>query len=61
MPDRLLGKVLILFVLAFVLAGCGGSKPIALEGVEIREYQGIKLSSVNDFRENSIAGPQYVS
>jgi DMSO/TMAO reductase YedYZ molybdopterin-dependent catalytic subunit len=32
-----------------------------LEGVEIREYEGEKLSSINDFRENSIAGPQQVS
>jgi DMSO/TMAO reductase YedYZ molybdopterin-dependent catalytic subunit len=32
-----------------------------LEGAEIREYQGEKLSSINDFRENSIAGPQNVS
>jgi len=31
-----------------------------LEPVEIREYQGEKLSSVNDFRENSIKGPQYI-
>lgn len=31
-----------------------------LRPVEIREYQGDKLSSVNDFRENSIRGPQYV-
>jgi DMSO/TMAO reductase YedYZ molybdopterin-dependent catalytic subunit len=31
-----------------------------LESVEIREYQGEKLSSVNDFRENSIGGPQYI-
>lgn len=30
------------------------------ELAEIREYQGIKLSSVNDFRENSIKGPQYI-
>lgn len=27
---------------------------------EIREYQGEALSSINDFRENSIIGPQYV-
>jgi len=32
-----------------------------LESVEIREYQGEKLSSVNDFRENSIKGPQQVN
>ena len=31
-----------------------------LEHVEIREYQGEKLSSVGDFRENSIKGPQQV-
>jgi len=28
--------------------------------VEIQEYQGQDLSSVNNFRENSIRGPQYV-
>lgn len=31
-----------------------------LEPVEIREYEGEKLSSVDDFRENSIKGPQYI-
>jgi len=31
-----------------------------LEPVEIREYEGKKLSSVDDFRENSIKGPQYI-
>ena len=31
-----------------------------LEAVEIREYEGEKLSSMNDFRENSIKGPQHV-
>lgn len=31
-----------------------------LESVEIREYQGEKLSSVDDFRENSIGGPQHI-
>ena len=31
-----------------------------LDAVEIREYQGQKLSSVNDFRENSIKGTQKV-
>jgi len=31
-----------------------------LKPVEVREYKGEKLSSVNDFRENSIKGPQYV-
>ena len=28
--------------------------------VEITEYEGVDLSSIDDFRENSIKGPQYV-
>ncbi|MGZ4928190.1 MAG: molybdopterin-dependent oxidoreductase [Halobacteriota archaeon] len=32
-----------------------------LDTVEVRDYQGQKLSSVNDFVENSIKGPQYVN
>jgi len=35
-------------------------EPDTLEPVEIREYQGQKLSSATDFRENSIKGPQFV-
>jgi len=31
-----------------------------LAGVEVREYKGENLSSIDDFRENSIKGPQYV-
>ena len=31
-----------------------------LTPVEIREYNGQKLSSLDDFRENSIKGPQYI-
>jgi len=42
---------------SFFLLGCIQG-PIELDGVEIREYQGEKLSSVQDFRENSIKGPQ---
>jgi len=37
-----------------------GPGPLMLPSAEIREYQGEDLSSVNDFRENSIKGPQYV-
>jgi len=55
-------------VLAAVLVGVNGCKSDTgpdetedLESVEIREYQGEKLSSVNDFRENSIKGPQQVN
>ncbi|UCF59563.1 MAG: molybdopterin-dependent oxidoreductase [Candidatus Bathyarchaeota archaeon] len=31
-----------------------------LRPVEIREYEGKKLSSIDDFRENSIKGPQFI-
>lgn len=33
---------------------------IKLQGVEVRQYEGQNLSSVNDFRENSIKGSQNV-
>ena len=49
---------------AGLLAACSGySGPTiqALQTVEIREYQGENLSSIGDFRENSIKGPQTVS
>jgi DMSO/TMAO reductase YedYZ molybdopterin-dependent catalytic subunit len=32
-----------------------------LSSVEIKEYQGQKLGSIDDFRENSINGPQYIN
>lgn len=41
--------------------GCFEQQNIQLDAVEIREYQGEKLSSVNDFRENSIKGPQQIN
>ena len=44
--------------------GCVGDrgmdKPEELEPVEVREYEGIELSSADDLRENSIKGPQHV-
>ncbi len=51
------------FITAFALAGCQVTPPEMPgdpDAVEIREYQGQDLSSVDDFRENSIRGPQYV-
>ena len=38
----------------------GSAGPNALPAVEVRSYQGNDLSSVNDFHENSIRGPQHV-
>ena len=54
--------VLIILVIAFVLIFLRTQRKstIELPPVEIRDYQGEKLSSVLDFRENSIKGPQYV-
>ena len=36
------------------------TEPTDLGEVEIREYQGEDLSSINAFRENSIKGPQHI-
>jgi DMSO/TMAO reductase YedYZ molybdopterin-dependent catalytic subunit len=50
-------------VLLPALAGCPANNETnggTLAPKEVREYQGERLSSVNDFRENSIKGPQYV-
>jgi DMSO/TMAO reductase YedYZ molybdopterin-dependent catalytic subunit len=56
-----IGVVALVMVLSIVLFSCNtGGNNLELEEVEIREYEGEKLSSVNDFRENSIKGPQYV-
>jgi len=50
--------------LCLALGGCTVNKETdrtgELEPVEIREYQGEKLGSADDFRENSIKGPQYI-
>lgn len=56
--------IIVLIVAAFLVGifvfGPESSKVEDLEGVEVREYEGENLSSINDFRENSIKGPQYV-
>ncbi|MDD1647778.1 MAG: molybdopterin-dependent oxidoreductase [Methanomicrobiales archaeon] len=54
--------VLGLILLALLLScGCTQSEEIqSLKAVEVREYQGEKLGSIGDFRENSLRGPQQV-
>ena len=56
--------VILFSALWLTLGGCIVDREMdrtgELEPVEIREYQGEKLSSVDDFRENSIKGPQYI-
>ncbi len=49
-----LGAMLILLA-----AGCG-KKVADVVRVEIRDYQGEKLGSIDDFRENSLKGPQTI-
>ena len=50
----------VLAVLMFVVSSCSLSETGSLAAVEVKEYQGEKLSSINDFRENSILGPQQI-
>ena len=61
------GMIVLLLVQVFFIlpaSGCIGGTDVdearELGAVEIREYEGEKLSSVDDFRENSIKGPQHV-
>jgi DMSO/TMAO reductase YedYZ molybdopterin-dependent catalytic subunit len=51
---------LAVFLISLIATSCGVNQSKSLEPVQIREYQGEKLSSINDFRENSISGPQHV-
>jgi DMSO/TMAO reductase YedYZ molybdopterin-dependent catalytic subunit len=45
-------------LILLAIGGCKGGGE--LYPAEVREYQGEDLSSINDFRENSIKGPQQV-
>ena len=55
---KILTSVLIILFTCLLWTGCDNA--IELTGVEITEYEGEDLSSINDFRENSIKGPQYI-
>ena len=56
--------LLILSLILIAIPGCGVDMDVdetdELAPVEIREYEGVDLSSINAFRENSIRGPQKV-
>lgn len=55
------GAIVIIMAVAIVISlGLIPPSTIPLDSVEVKEYQGQKLSSVNDFRENSIKGTQNV-
>jgi DMSO/TMAO reductase YedYZ molybdopterin-dependent catalytic subunit len=55
--------VLIFVVFKAPITGTGSEAggPTPLAQVEVRSYQGKDLSSVNDFHENSIKGPQHIN
>jgi len=60
-------KIVLVVLLSAFAIGCGTSKPPvnpdtlqSLAAVQIKEYEGRNLSSILDFEENSIKGPQYV-
>ncbi len=55
-----LAVLAIIAIAAFMFLSYARRQPVVLKGVEISEYQGEKLGSINDFRENSIKGPQYI-
>ena len=52
--------ILILFLLGISTNNVLKNDAKELKPVEIKEYQGKKLSSTEDFRENSIKGPQHI-
>jgi DMSO/TMAO reductase YedYZ molybdopterin-dependent catalytic subunit len=58
-PYHLLA-LLCLIIVSGYLAGCI-QQPIKFNGTELRNYEGHSLNSINDFRENSIKGPQYIN
>jgi len=56
----LLFFIVLSLVLPTLLSGCIEDDFI-LDTAEITNYEGVDLSSINDFRENSIKGPQYLN
>lgn len=56
------GAIVIIMLLAIVISlDLLQPVTIPLDSVEVTNYQGQQLSSVNDFHENSIKGSQYVN
>jgi DMSO/TMAO reductase YedYZ molybdopterin-dependent catalytic subunit len=67
MRKAMSGKGVLLAVLCLVLVavvafwvGSGRRQSGGLTPVEVRQYEGVDLSSINAFRENSITGPQQI-
>ncbi len=63
-----MAALLIISAILITVMGCGGNnvdkkvdKAEELKPVEVKEYKEKKLSSIDEFRENSIKGPQQVA
>jgi DMSO/TMAO reductase YedYZ molybdopterin-dependent catalytic subunit len=65
--SAILAVLLILLIIGasglgyWVLTTLAGKQTITLPTAEIKDYKGEKLGSINDFRENSISGPQQIN
>ena len=66
-PVPLIIALVLIFIIAwyafsvFGIPGIHEENITSLTAVEIRNYEGERLSSIADFRENSIRGPQYIN
>jgi len=57
----MMGTLVLVFITVWTYSSVTlGEEAKELKPVEVREYQGEKLSSIGSFRENSIRGPQNV-
>lgn len=57
---RLAAAFAVAACVALIASACAPQVPTALTSKEIRDYHGQRLDSINDFRENSIRGPQTI-
>jgi DMSO/TMAO reductase YedYZ molybdopterin-dependent catalytic subunit len=64
MNSKVYYRIMLIVALILGLSGCASDSSSEslkkLAATEVREYQGEKLSSIMDFKENSIKGPQYI-
>jgi DMSO/TMAO reductase YedYZ molybdopterin-dependent catalytic subunit len=64
MNSKVSYRIILIVALILGLSGCASDSSSEslkkLAATEVKEYQGEKLSSIMDFKENSIKGPQYI-
>jgi DMSO/TMAO reductase YedYZ molybdopterin-dependent catalytic subunit len=54
------GFLVLVISTSIFFSGCIRQEEESVDYVEITDYEGKELSSINDFRENSIKGPQHI-